>query len=117
MGYWYKADFSLVRGDDFTLTQTWSLNGSPVDISSWVFSFEANEVSTRASSPGNIVIGSSAIVKSDSGSGTTDTISIPFSDTDTAVTVGRYKYDIKAEIGSDTVTVARGTLVIKNSEQ
>ncbi len=115
--YWAKADLQLVRGDDFTITQTWSNNGVAVDISSWVFTFEANEKSTRATSPGNITIPNSSIVKSDSGSGTTDTISIPLGDTDTDVTEGRYGYDIKAVIGTDEVTVFRGTLTVMESEQ
>lgn len=117
MGYFYKADITIVRGDDFTLTQIWDVNGTAVDISSWVFAFEANEKSTRATSPGNIVIADAAMTKSDSGTGVTDKLTIPFTDTETAENEGRYAYDIKATIGTDEVTYARGTLTILPSEQ
>ena len=117
MGYWYEADLSVVRGDDLTITQTWDVNGVATDISSWSFSFEANEVSTRAASPSDITIANAAIVKSDSGSGTTDTNSILLTDTLTTVNVGRYKYDCKVVIGTDEITYARGTLTVLDSQQ
>jgi len=116
VGYFAKADLEVVRGDDFTITQVWSLSGAAVNISSWVFAFEANEISTRAATPGNITVANSAMVKSASSS-VVDTLSIPLSDTDTDVTEGRYKYDIKATVGSDEVTVFRGTLTVLPSEQ
>jgi len=118
MGYWAETDMELVRGDDFTVTQTWALQaGTAVDISAWTFKFEANEISNRATTPGNIVVLNGAMTKSDSGSGTTDTVSIPLSDTATDVNEGRYAYDITAVVGTDTTTVFRGTLTVKKSEQ
>lgn len=115
-GYWYEDDFSVVRGDDFTITQTWALaDGTPVDISAWTFSFEANEKDTTGT-PGNIVVTNAAMTKSNSGLGVTDTVSIPLTDTDTDVDEGRYGYDIVAIVGSDITTVAKGTLTIVDSE-
>ncbi len=115
MGYWAETDIELVRGDDFTLTQVWKLNGASVNISSWTFAFEANEISTRASTPGNITVADGAMTKSAS-SAIVDTLTIPLSDTDTDVNEGRYKYDITATVGTDTVTVFRGTLTVLPSE-
>lgn len=116
-GYWYESDFSVVRGDDETVTQTWALaNATPVDISSWVFAFEANEIDSTGT-PGNIVVADGAMTKSNSGKGVTDTVSIPLSSSDTDVDEGRYAYDISATIGSDKTTVGRGTLTVVPSEQ
>ena len=116
MGYFYTADLSVVKGDDLTITQTWDVNGVATDISSWSFSFDANEVSSRAASKGTITIANAAIVKSDSGSGTTDTNSILLTDTLTGVNEGRYKYDMRVVIGTDTITYGRGTLTVLPSE-
>lgn len=113
--YWFDLDTQVVRGDDFTMSLTWALaNGTPVDISAWTFAYEANE---KSGSGGNIVVADGAMTKSNSGSGVIDTVSIPLSDTDTAVTEGRYEQDITALVGADTTTVARGTLTIFKSEQ
>ena len=115
-GYWFDLDWAVVKGDDFSASLTWATQaGVAVDISAWVFSYEANEVSS--SGTGNITVADGAMTKSDSGSGVTDTVTIPLSDTDTAVTEGRYTHDIKAAVGTDETTVARGTLEIKPSEQ
>jgi hypothetical protein len=115
-GYWYESDLSLVRGDDFTISQTWATAaGVAVDISAWTFAFEANEVSEGGT--GNIVVADAAMTKSNGGSGVIDTVSIPLSSTDTDKNEGRYQYDISVTIGTDKTTVARGTLVVNDSEQ
>ena len=115
-GYWFDLDWQVVRGDDFSASLTWALaDGTAVDISAWVFSYEANEKSSNGT--GNITVADGAMAKSDSGSGTTDTVTIPLSDTDTDVTEGRYSHDISVTASDDRTTVARGTLEIKPSEQ
>jgi len=116
MAYYYKADFEMVRGDDVTLTQRWDTNGTPVDISAWVFSFDANEISNRAVTAGSISLSAGDMTKHDSGSGTTDTISMHFTDTHTAVNEGRYRYAIKISVGTSEFTIAKGTLLISESE-
>ena len=113
--YGFDLDFAIVRGDDFSFTMTWdTVAGVPVDISAWVFAYEANE---KSGGTGNIAVADGAMTKSDSGSGTTDSVTIPLSSSDTAVNEGRYGHDVTATIGSDRVTVAGGTLTIKDSEQ
>ena len=117
LGYWYNSDLKIVRKDDFTITQTWALtNGTAVDISAWTFKFEANEIDSSGT-PGNIIVLDAAMTKSNSGSGVTDTVSIPITDTQTTIDEGRYAYDITAVVGTDTTTVARGTLTVFPSEQ
>jgi hypothetical protein len=115
-GYWFDLDWAIVSGDDFSATLTWALaDGTAVDISSWSFSYEANEVS--GSGTAGITVADGAMTKSNSGSGVVDTVTIPLSATDTAKTDGRYAHDLKVTIGTDATTVARGTLEIKPSEQ
>jgi len=115
-GYWFDLDWQIVRGDDFSASLTWALaNGTAVDISAWTFAYEANE--TSGTGTGNITVADGAMTKSNSGSGVVDTVTIPLTDTDTTVTEGRYAHDITAVVGTDTNTVARGTLEIKPSEQ
>ena len=114
--YGFPLEFSVVRGDDFSFSLTWETTaGGAVDISAWVFAYEANEDAVGGT--GNIVVADAAMTKSDSGTGTTDTVTIPLSSTDTVVTEGRYKHDLTATVGSDKTTVARGTLTILPSEQ
>ncbi len=111
--YWFDLDTKIVRADDFTISLTWATAaGAAVDISAWTFTYEANERGGN----GNITVANSAMTKSNSGTGVIDTVSIPFTDTNTAVTVGRYDQDIKVDVGTDTTTVAKGTLVIAPTE-
>lgn len=114
-GYWFKLDSQIVKGDTgFKITLTFSdaSTGSAVDISSWSFAYEANE---RSGSGGNITIANGAMTQSDSGTGTTDTVTIPFSST--SVNEGRYDQDIRATVDGEITTIARGTLTVVDSEQ
>lgn len=116
-GYWFTLDSKIVKGDDFSMSLTFSdAAGDPVDISSWTFAYEANEEASGGT--GNITVADGAMTKSNSGAGTTDTVSIPIADTVTdALTVGRYRQDVKVTDGSgNETTVAKGTLTIYASE-
>jgi len=114
--YAFDLDFGVFRGDDFSFTMTWETTaGVAVDISAWAFAYEANEKASGGT--GNIVVADAAMTKSDSGSGTTDSISIPLTSTNTDISEGRYGQDVTVTVGSDRTTVASGTLTIKNSEQ
>ena len=115
-GYWFLLDSKVVRGDDFTITMTFSdTAGAAVDISSWTFAYEANE---RSSGAATITVADGAMTKSNSGSGVVDTVAIPLSDTDTNKTEGRYDQDVKVTLATgEKTTIARGTLTIYDSEQ
>lgn len=117
MSKYAKVDFELVRTDTDAWSFTWkTAPGVGVDISGWSFRFEANE-RDQSGTPGNIIVLDAAMTKSNSGLGVTDTLTIPFSISDTTVGEGRYDYDLRATVGATVNTVFKGTLVVTPSEQ
>ena len=92
--YWFTLDESVIAANDHDISMTFSSGGSPVDVTAW-----AN-------------LTNAAMVKSDSGSGTTDTVTIPLASTDTDIAAGRYSQEFSAEISSKDRTIFRGTIRI-----
>ena len=118
MGKYAKMDIELVRTDIDGRAFVFSdaSTGNPIDISTWTFSFKANEID-QSGTPDTISIPDSAMTKSNSGLGTTDRLDIPFSISDTTVNEGRYRYDVQATTAAGPETIFRGTLTIIPSEQ
>lgn len=113
-GYAFQMDAEGHKDDTgFKITLTWAdaTTGSAIDISSWTFAYEANE---KSGSGGNVAVADGAMTKSDSGSGTTDTLTIPISFA--SLNEGRYSQHLRVTVGGEITTVGYGTLEIKPSE-
>jgi len=105
--YWAALNTEVVQGNQENITLTFTSGGSAVDISAWTFSFKANASWTDSV----ITVPNDSTTQSDSGSGTTDTVTIPLSEYGTGrLPAGRYNQEIVAVISGDTRTLFRGTL-------
>lgn len=114
--YWFESDFQVFKGDDLTITHVFkTLAGSPIDISTWTFTWEANEKSDAGST--QIQIPDGSMTKSSSGQGVTDTMVYTITTALTAsANVGRYGYQTKASIAGDVTTYNTGTMTLQPSE-
>jgi len=112
--YYFNLDEVIVKGDDRSITLTFSdTAGDPVDISAWTFYYAADE----RNGTGAITVADGSMTKSDSGRGVTDTVTIPRADTVTNVTVGFWDHDIAVKDASDEITtIAKGVLTIVDRE-
>ena len=107
--YWASLNTEVVSGNQENLSMTFTSGGSAVDITSWTLSYKA----TAAWTDSVITVPNDSITKSDSGSGTTDTATIPLSEYQTSrMPAGRYNHEIVAVISGNTRTLFRGTLRI-----
>ena len=110
--YWDIINESIVSGDSRALSFTWHERGVAVDVSSWDVYFKAVAPWTTDV----ITILPAAMVFSDSGTGVTDTFSIPFATTDTDVDPGFYDLQVTAErttSSGNIDTLFKGTLTIE----
>lgn len=105
--YWATIDDQVVAADDHKLSLTFSSGGVATDISGWTFQYLANSGGWTTDT---ISIADGTMTKTDSGSGTTDTINIIFSDTVTDVDPGKYRHSLVAQVPTDDRTIFRGTL-------
>ena len=107
--YWGPLDHSLIIGnaDDLTLTFSNKETGAPEDISTWT---EIEYQADSSESTDTISVLHADIVRSDSGSGTTDRMTIPRDETDTAIDPGRYIQRVNATVDGKRRTLLRGTL-------
>jgi hypothetical protein len=110
MGYWFSLDSDLMTEDSVNITLTFSnaSGGSPIDISAWTFYYKAEE----RGGTDTITVADGSMTKSDSGTGTTDTVTIPLDNSISGVTAGRYDQEIAVVISSEPTVIARGTLTI-----
>lgn len=107
--YFFNLDTIIVQGDQRSYTLTWTdTSGNAVDITTWDFYFRAESTKTTDT----LSVAPVSVVKSDSGSGTTDTCEIPFSEAQTDIDPGYYKQEISVDRGNNINTVAKGTLTI-----
>lgn len=105
--YWATLNTEVVRGNQENITLTFTSGGDPVDISAWTFTYTASAGWTDST----IVVPNDSTTQSDSGSGTTDTVTIPLSEYQTGrAPAGKYNHEIVAVIAGDTRTLFRGTL-------
>ena len=107
--YWFTLDESVIAANDHDISMTFSSGGSPVDVTAWANMTYKAESDTLTDT---ITVANDAMVKSDSGSGTTDTVTIPLASTDTDIAAGRYSQEFSAEISSKDRTIFRGTIRI-----
>ena len=111
--YYFTIDEVIVAKDDRSITLTFTdTSGNAVDISAWTFYYKAVK---KDDSTVTIIVLNAAMTTSDSGTGTTDTVTIPRSDTVTNVAVGRYDHEITVVDGTTTTTIAKGTLTIQEN--
>lgn len=115
-------NLTIVQGDDADpVVFKFDQMGTPVDISGWTIFYTVKEakdsdsVDSTAEFKYDSVNDTSAIVKSDSGSGTTDQFTINIQGSDTgAVTAGDYYHDVQRKDASgDIWTLAMGTLTVE----
>jgi hypothetical protein len=107
--YWFQYDYELVAGDDEAFTLTFSTGGIAEDISGWTFTYYAD---ADWNSTETISVADAAMTKSDSGTGVTDTLSIPITDTQSDITKGKYDHSLTALVPTDKRSIFRGTLRI-----
>jgi len=119
MGY-IPFNSSVVQGDGGDPEEfVWEENGSPIDITTWVIYYTAKTskdvTDANASISYDSVNDPTIIVKSDSGSGTTDKFTITLAATDTDdLTAGIYYQDIQRIISSgDPWTLGMGKLTVE----
>lgn len=114
-GYAFQLDSVGYKDDTgFKIALTFSdaSTGSATDISSWTFAYEANQ--QDPSGTGNVAVADGAMTKSDSGTGTTDTVTIPISFA--SLTEGRYNQHLRVTVDALITTIGYGTLEIRPSE-
>ncbi len=114
-----KFNESIVNGDTSTV-RSWTFkdsDGNPVDISAWVifYTVKADYADADADAAANYESTNdpSQVTKSDSGTGTTDTVSVSLTQADSqALVVGTtYYQDVQRVIsGTDVWTFALGVL-------
>ena len=108
MGRYAGINIEIVQGDDQSISLTFAQNGSAVSIAAWTFHFQAE----RDDDTDTIVIAPAATVKSDSGTGVTDTVTFNITDTLSNIEPGYYIYEIAHKRGGLVETDVKGTLVI-----
>lgn len=115
MAYWFTLDTDLVKGDTRTITMTFAeADGTPVVISSWTFYYKAVKVDDATAA---LTVADAAMTKSDSGSGSTDTITIPLDNSATAnLSAGRYRQEVAVKIATEPTVIAKGTLNVVDRE-
>ena len=107
--YWFEYDTPAVAADDENLSLTFSIAGVPVDISAWTdMTYKAESSSTVDT----ITVAHSAMSRTSSGAGVTDTVIIPLSTTDTDITPGRYSHAFSVKIAGQVRSIFRGTIII-----
>lgn len=106
--YWGTLDTPLVSGDTTSISLTFAeADGTPVVISTWTFYYKAVKVDDSSVT---ITVADAAMTKSDSGLGSTDTVTIPIDNSVSAVAAGRYNQEIAVKISSEPHTLFKGTL-------
>ncbi len=108
--YWFCLTHSVIshNADNISLTFK-DGNGDPLDISGWTrMVYRA----TAQHTTDTIDIPASSITLYDSGTGTTDSLLIPFSSTDTAVDQGKYSHELSVTVALQDRTIFRGTLTV-----
>ena len=107
--YWDNINESVVSGDSKSWSFTFAEDGVAVDVSAWDVYYKAKESWTTDV----ITILPAAMTFSDSGTGVTDTFTIPFATTDTDITPGFYRHQITVDRGTGNIdTLFKGTLTI-----
>lgn len=105
--YWGTLNTEVVQANQENIILTFSSGGDPVDISTWTFTLKA----TAAWTDSTVTVPNDSTTQSDSGTGTTDTVTIPLSEYQTnRLPAGKYNQEIVAVINGDTRTLFRGTL-------
>jgi elongation factor P hydroxylase len=109
MGRYAEFNMEVVQGDDQPISLTFkTAAGVATNIYAWDFYFKAE----RSDVSDTIVIAPAATVKSDSGTGVTDTVTFNITDTLSNVEPGYYTFEIAHLRDSLIETDARGTLTI-----
>ena len=104
---WGTIVDTQVVGSDDQITLTFSFGGSATDISTWTFTYRAEALNAWTADVVDVADG--AMTKSDSGTGTTDRLTIPISAAASAVDAGIYTQEILAVISSERIPLFRGT--------
>jgi hypothetical protein len=109
MGRYAEFNVEVVQGDDQPISMTFAtVGGSAVNVYAWDFYFRAE----RDDVTDTIVIAPASTVKSDSGTGVTDTVTFNITDTLSDVEPGYYRFEISHVRDGLVETDARGTLII-----
>jgi hypothetical protein len=109
--YWFTLSHAVVQADADNIQLVFDYRGTPVDVSTWTnMTYKAE--AENAWTTDVIEVADGAIVRSSSGTGVTDTITIPFSVTDTAKDKGRYNHSFGLTVNSQNRTIFRGTIKI-----
>lgn len=110
MGYWFSLDMDLVKGDTRSISLTFATQaGAAVPISTWTFYYKAVKVDDSSVT---LTVDDADMTKSDSGSGETDTVTIPLDNSVSSIAAGRYNHEIAVKISDEPTVIARGTLNI-----
>lgn len=106
--YWGQVDKALVSGDSDAIALVFATAaGVAVNISTWTFYYKAVKVDDSSVT---ITVADASMSKTDSGIGTTDTVSIPLDNSVTAVAAGRYNHELAVKISGEPHTIFKGTL-------
>lgn len=112
---YFQMDFAIVQGDDKLVPFIFAEeDGTPVDISGWDFFYTAKSSVSDDDTDALISVEPTDMIKSDSGTGVTDTVTVPISRVDTAaMTPGQYVHDLQVSKDGRIYTYGKGTLVIE----
>jgi len=106
--YWFDHDLSLVTyNDDNIGLVIQDSAGTAVDVTGW------SNMTYKASADwttDTIEVADAAMTQTSSGSGVTDTIVIPISSADSAISKGLYNHEFSCTIASQDRTIFRGTI-------
>lgn len=111
--YWFTRDEPIVAGNADNVGLSFAdENGVAIDITGWLkMTYKAYDSTGRITDAINVA--HAAMTKTSSGSGVTDTVIIPFTETDTDITPGRYDQEFLVEVAGQMRTIFRGTLKIE----
>lgn len=108
--YWFSCDVGLNKGDTRSIVLTFATEaGVPVVVSAWTCYYKAVKVDD---STVTLTVSDGSITKTDGGSGTVDTITIPLDNSVSAIAAGRYSHEFAVKIAAEPTTIFKGTLNI-----
>lgn len=111
----FPFDLIITEGDDRTVTMTFTdASGDPQDISGWDFFYTAKSAVSDDDASAVVSLDPVDFTKSDSGTGTTDTVEFKIQLAPNSVSPGTYEQDIQTKDASGNITtIGRGQLVVE----
>ena len=110
----FPFDTIITEGDDRTTTMVFAdSGGTPTDITAWSFFYTAKVSTDDLDANAVLSLDPGDFTKSDSGGGTTDTITFTLDLAASSVSPGTYEQDLQIVVAGSPTTIGRGQLVVE----